>query len=57
MSSLNVSGPTTINGGVSILGNLINNYLFNDTGVNHGDITDFNAVSGFGYRYIFANTN
>ena len=46
-----------VNGTISILGYLINNYLFNNTGNNHGDITDFSAVTDFGYRYIFANTN
>lgn len=43
--------------GVSLFGNLIYNYLFNNTGGNHGDITDFNNVTHFGYKFIQGNTN
>jgi hypothetical protein len=41
-------GNVNIPFNLKIADNLICNYLFNNTGGNHGDITDFNAVSHFG---------
>jgi hypothetical protein len=54
---LDVDGNIKCTGTISTSGHLIYNYLFNNTGGNHGDITDFNAVSHFGYKFILGNTN
>ena len=44
--------------GLSLFGNIIYNYLFNNNGVSHeSSITNFNNVSKFGYQYVLGNTN
>ena len=43
--------------GLSLFGNLIYNYLFNNTGGNHGDLNNFDNVSHFGYKFIQGNVN
>ena len=32
-------------------------YLFNNTGGNHGDITDFNNIANFGFKFVMGGTN
>ena len=44
-------------GVLSILGQSIFNYLFNNTGANHGDISNFDSVSHFGYKFIQGTTS
>jgi hypothetical protein len=51
------SGNVNISDSLSINGNQIFNYLFNNTGANHGDINDFNNVTTFGYKFILGPTN
>ena len=43
--------------GLSVFGNQIYNYLFNNTGGNHGDLNNFDNVSHFGYKFIQGNVN
>jgi len=43
--------------GLSLFNNLIYNYLFNNTGGNHGDLNNFDNVSHFGYKFIQGNIN
>jgi hypothetical protein len=40
--------------GFYIFENLIQNYLFNNTGLPHATTTDFNAISQYGFRYIYS---
>ena len=54
---INNDGTTNINGTLTINSNTINNYLFNNTGGTHGDITDFNAISTAGYKFVQGTTN
>jgi hypothetical protein len=55
----NLLTGTTINATtkLQIDGTDINNYLFNNTGKNHGTYTDFNAIDKFGYSFIQGSTN
>jgi hypothetical protein len=52
-----------VNGNVNIVNKLqiasvdINNWLFNNTGRNHGVYQDFNAIDKFGYSFIQNSTN
>ena len=46
-----------VNTSLTIGNQQIYNYLFNNLGANHGDITNFNSVSTFGYKFIQGNTN
>ncbi len=43
-------------GVLSILNNLIYNYLFNNTGFNHATINSFDSITEFGYRFIQGTT-
>jgi len=43
--------------GFSIFGHLIQNYLFNNTGLVHSSTNDFNAITNFGYRFVQGNVN
>jgi hypothetical protein len=38
---------------LSIAGNLIYDFLFNNLGQKHSSLTDFNVVSTFGHRFLF----
>jgi len=46
-----------ISGKLKIYGNLINDYLFNNNGNNHGNLTDFNNATSLGYNFIQGTTN
>ena len=51
------NGNTSMTGtltttGVNIGSVSINNWLFNSSGFNHETISDFNNITGFGYRFI-----
>jgi hypothetical protein len=50
LSNGNVNIPTSL----SIANMQIFDYLFNNTGFVHNSTNDFNSVSSFGYRFIFA---
>jgi hypothetical protein len=52
VSSLNVSGTTTLSNGVFINSAPLNNWLFNSNGTNHEALNDFNNINKFGYTFI-----
>ena len=53
---LNYNGSVNI-GNLQIAGYDSHYYLFNNTGGTHGDITDFNNITTFGYKFVQATTN
>jgi len=60
LNATNITSGTlsTTYGGTGVsTSNTINNYLFNNTGANHGDNNDFNAITTAGYKFIVGNVN
>ena len=55
--NVSINNALTVGGALTIAGNSIQNFLFNNLGGNHGDITDFNGITSFGYKFIQGNTN
>jgi hypothetical protein len=54
---INSSGTVNIVNTLQIASVDINNWLFNNTGRNHGVYQDFNAIDKFGYTFIQNSTN
>ena len=55
--TLNYNGSVNIGNYLTIANTVINNWLFNNTGMNHGTYQDFNNIDKFGYSFIQNSTN
>jgi hypothetical protein len=54
---IDTNGNVSLTGNLSVQSQLIYNYLFNNTGGIHGDITNFDNITHFGYKFINGLTN
>jgi hypothetical protein len=54
---VSIPNSLTIDGTLQIAGNDINNFLFNNTGRNHGVYANFDNIDKFGYTFIQGSAN